>query len=246
MKMSREFFAATMFAAMLSASVPGWALTEAAAPQGEITHDMAVRWSRLISPQDRERAAASGWLALSKIAAAREAIHHRRALAARSELSQAQTMLLNLREGQPIMTLRHRIAAVQAELEYTASEQMVDDLLPLMTRINAYATIAPVEAVKQSLDGAREDLKRNDKPAAAEQLQKVDEGIVAIEAHLPIARTFLAVSTALDAWPAMTSSWLTSRWPSPNAGSMSPWRNWTSEANQVRRNQATDPLLVRP
>lgn len=201
MNRARDLLAATMLTSLLALSAPlaTFAQSTAPAPQTEVTHDMAVQWSRLISAEDRERAAASGWLALSKIAAARDDIHHRRTAAARGELDQVQSMLLNLREGQPIMTMRHRVAFAQQELEYTATDQMVDDLLPLATHLDAYATFAPVDAVKKSIDQAREDLKRNDKPGAVEQLQKVDEGIVAIETHLPITRTFLAVSFALDA-----------------------------------------------
>lgn len=165
----------------------------------EVTHDMAIQWTRLISPAERERAAASGWLALSRISAARDALRHRRALTARAELDQVQSALLNLREAQPIMTMRHRLAAVEQELEYTAVDQMVDDLLPLAGHVNAYATFAPVDTVKTDLEKACEHLKRGEKPAALDELRKVDEGIVAIETHLPLTRTFLAVSRALDA-----------------------------------------------
>lgn len=203
MNRARDLLAATMLTSLLALSAPLAVIAQstalAPAPQTELMHDMAVQWSRIISVEDRERAAASGWLALCKIAAARDAIHRCRTAADRGELDQVQSMLLNLREGQPIMTTHHRVAVAQQELPYTAANQMVDDLLPLATHIDAYASFAPVDAVKKSLDQAREDLKRNDKPGAAEQLQKVDEAIVAFETHLPITCTFLAVSFALDA-----------------------------------------------
>ena len=197
-------FAATVLSTALALSLPLGALAQSGAPapsavsQLDVTHDMAVDWSRIVSPQQREQATSSGWLALSKIAAARDDLRRRRTLAARKKLDQVQSILLNLRESQPIMTMRHRITVAQDELEYTATDQMVDDLLPLQSRIDAYAHFMPVDPVKQNLDKARESFQRNDKPAALQELRKADEGIVAIETHLPLTRTFLAVSSALD------------------------------------------------
>lgn len=201
-----HFLAATALSAALALSSPLGAQAQSATPTPptatsptDVTHDMAVEWSRIVSPQQRDQATASGWLALSKIATAREDLRHGRTSAARRELDQVQTILLNLRESQPIMTMRHRITVAREQLEYTATDRMVDDLLPLRSHIDAYAHFMPVEPVKQSLDKAQEDLQRNDKPAAREELRKVDEGVTAIETHLPLTRTFLAVSSALDA-----------------------------------------------
>jgi cytochrome c556 len=161
----------------------------AANPPARIVDRTEVVPQRSITQADAAALSRAAMKTLDRIGAARTALAHKDAKAARDDLRQADTLLDIIQAGLPTAQVREQIRVAQSKLKYEDTKTIEPDLVPIYSSLDAIEDFAAVPQARAHLDQARARLKTGDKPGAQRELDAVDAALLYQEADLPLAAT---------------------------------------------------------
>jgi hypothetical protein len=193
---TRRSLAAVALAAGLSTSLaaaPAIAASKEAIVQEQVTVSPLSR----ISPREGRVLSSAAAKVLRHIVEARTAIRNKQVASAKSELHQAQTLLSIIETGLPTTEVKDRIWVAKQHLEYKNSEEVVPDLIPIYSTLDALVDVMPVKEAQAHLEKAKAHLQKGEKDKAKAELEATDEALVYTEIDLPLAGTRQRVSEAL-------------------------------------------------
>ena len=136
--------------------------------------------------------------AMLDIARARRAIHDNDPAAAKKALGDAKTLFSVVRMELPTSNLRNRIAIAEEHLSFDLPLNVLPDLVPIYSELEVYDSVSSKVKARQHLDKARADLQKGDRNGAMAELDAVKNAVRFHEIDVPLSRTDLLVSKAVD------------------------------------------------
>jgi hypothetical protein len=168
-------------------------------PSTTINDTEIVTPMRQISPHEAQVMSSNAVSILNHVADARNDIHEKQYSLAKGELNQAQAVLDVVRSQMPVLRIKDRIAIAQKKLNYSSTDDVTADLVPIYGDLSYVEDFVPTQNSKSHLDKAKEHLKKGDKKSAQNELKAAGEAISYSEVDLPLSKTQQNIKTALIA-----------------------------------------------
>ncbi len=145
----------------------------------------------------QEKVAVLAVNALKHIAKARGFIHDGLFAEAKRELKSAQEMMEDIRASLPTTRIKDHIWVARKHLSYDASEDVLQDLIPIYASLDEIQSFVTVDETRKQLDDAKNALENDNKERGAKALKLAEESLVYVEIDLPLSFTERKVAEAL-------------------------------------------------
>ncbi|MBL7211400.1 MAG: YfdX family protein [Desulfobacteraceae bacterium] len=133
---------------------------------------------------------------LKHIVKARGDIYDKNPKTAKTEINQALKLIEIIRAGLPTTKIKDYIWVAKKHLSYENTDEVMPDLVPIYTSLEAVEGFIPIEEVKEHVDKAQEALEDKDKEKAKKELALAAAGLVFVEIDLPLGYTERKVTEA--------------------------------------------------
>jgi hypothetical protein len=170
-----------------------------AAPSTTVNETETVTPVRQITPHEAQVMSSDAVSILNHVADARNDIREKQYSLAKGELNQAQAVLDVVRSQMPVLRVKDRIAIAQKKLNYSSTDDVTADLVPIYGDLSYVEDFVPTQNAKMHIDKAKEHLKNGNKKAAQDELKAAGEAISYSEVDLPLSKTRQNIQTALIA-----------------------------------------------
>ncbi|MFP4498811.1 MAG: YfdX family protein [Vulcanimicrobiota bacterium] len=126
---------------------------------------------------------------LQNIVKARNFIQQDNGKAALAEVENAQVVMDMIKNKLPTVEVKTRIDVVQSQLEYTDTDYVKPDLVPLYVSLANVEEYVPTDKTKMHIDKAKEYINNGQRTEASQELTLAEEALVYKEVDLPLAQT---------------------------------------------------------
>jgi hypothetical protein len=139
-----------------------------------------------ITPQVESTIGRTAVIALRHISQARSAIHRKDLPGARRDLSEAERLMVTLRDDLSTTTVKSFIQIARKHLEHEQAKRVLQDLPPIYSSLELISVYLPTDKAKLHVDRAKNHLEKNDKMGAERELALSDKSLIIIEVELPL------------------------------------------------------------
>ena len=164
-------------------------------PAPALHEDVAIAPARSLTPQEETILSHSAARVLQHVAAARAAIHEKKADRATAELVKAQNLINIIKAARPTIKVTDRIWLDKKHFEYKDTQVVPLDSIPIEAALTDIADVVPMEKLRQHVA----TMKKTKKAAKAKGLEALQDALVYTEVDLPLASTEEAVIRARTA-----------------------------------------------
>ncbi|ADJ28576.1 YfdX family protein [Nitrosococcus watsonii] len=142
---------------------------------------------------------AAGVEILDHIVQARADIHSGDIKQAKEELSNAHRHFEAIRAIEPTTQIKKHISIVAKYLGYGEKEEIQPYFIPLYASLDTIADLVPISSAKAHIKRAEENMNKDQREAAAQELSEAEQSLIYTEIDLPLATTEDNVTMAQQA-----------------------------------------------
>ncbi|ABA58369.1 hypothetical protein Noc_1905 [Nitrosococcus oceani ATCC 19707] len=142
---------------------------------------------------------AAGVEILDHIVQARADIHNGDIKQAKEELSNAHRHFEAIRAIEPTTQIKKHISIVAKYLGYGEKEEIQPYFIPLYASLDTIADLVPISSAKAHIKKAEDNMNKNQREAAAQELSEAKQSLIYTEIDLPLAATEGNVTMAQQA-----------------------------------------------
>lgn len=124
--------------------------------------------------------------ALEKVALARSANHEKKQAETTAALNEVRLLFDLIRASRPTAEVKALMNYIKNHLGFEDNKQVLADLLPVYTALNAMTPSPVVNAARRHLDIVKQGLENSDRQKASQALKQMSQALVSDNVDIPL------------------------------------------------------------